>query len=234
MNNFKKIIIKIIWKYQSYFSKLFKIKSNRGFTDNNYDKIICEEIIRILELNNNDSENYKILDIGCGKGDIAILLAQNINKKIIAVDFLNNFQKNFNNQNIVFIQAISNKLPFQDESFDNIICYSLLQYLPITNIINLLEELKKKLKISGKILLGEIISKKKYFNSHILSIDCNLIKKILIFIYLNFIYQYYFHSKNSLEILYTKLGLDYKYVEQDKRLPYSKNAYNVVLYLKKL
>jgi len=70
-------------------------------------------------------DNSQVLDICTGTGDIAILIAQRLNKsgKVTGIDFSANMlelakQKAKDIKNIEFLEADALNLPFEDETFD--------------------------------------------------------------------------------------------------------------------
>lgn len=116
-------------------------------------KDVCTEL--------NLKGNFKILDAGCGAGDLIYYLSKNstTNNTIIGIDFssqmLKKAKKRFaNNKNIFFKKVdLTAKLPFSDNSFDGIACISVLFSLPSARTT--ISELQRVLKKDGKIIVVE-------------------------------------------------------------------------------
>jgi ubiquinone/menaquinone biosynthesis C-methylase UbiE len=101
--------------------------------------------------------NAKVLDVGCGNGrNIADLLP--ITKNIIGIDNDNqaftSAKKNFSSYpTIKILKADATKLPFENESFDFIICMNTFINFADKKFI-ILEEMKRVLKKNGKIIFN--------------------------------------------------------------------------------
>jgi SAM-dependent methyltransferase len=96
----------------------------------------------------------KILDLGCGHGTDAIILAT-FAKEVIGADIHKYKEWNlFEGKNIKFIQANSTKLPFADNTFDGVYLKDLLHHIR-SGVDNTLEEIKRVTKPSGKIVILE-------------------------------------------------------------------------------
>jgi ubiquinone/menaquinone biosynthesis C-methylase UbiE len=98
-----------------------------------------------------------ILDIACGTGELERILVNNYpNLNIIGVDIsekmLDVAKSKFpNSQQIEFLKASANSLPFPDSSFDTIISASAFHYF--NNPVNALQEMKRVLKPNGKVII---------------------------------------------------------------------------------
>ena len=100
---------------------------------------------RILELLP-ENKNIKILDAGCGFGNLSKRLQENGFKDIVALDIENKLKID-----IPFIKADLNKNLEFEETSDVIICQEVIEHLE--NPRHLLRELKKILKKEGIIIL---------------------------------------------------------------------------------
>jgi ubiquinone/menaquinone biosynthesis C-methylase UbiE len=69
-----------------------------------------------------------IVDIGCGKGYLARRIVKELNKKIVAVD-LHISDSNKSSSNPIFIESVIEKLPFESNSFDTVICTHTLEHI---------------------------------------------------------------------------------------------------------
>ena len=106
------------------------------------------ELIEFLNVQKKD----KIIDVGSGTGDlINLILKKNLSETLYSVDLnddmLNNGKKKFKDQNIKFIKANAEKLPFSDNSFDKYIISFCLRN--VTNIHNALSESFRILRPGG-------------------------------------------------------------------------------------
>lgn len=93
-----------------------------------------------------------ILEVGSGSGRFTEILAQT-KGSIVTVDssiaIEANFSNNSNYQNVLFIRADINNMPF-DFQFDKILCLGVLQHT--NNVENTLKNLKKFLKPGGELV----------------------------------------------------------------------------------
>jgi ubiquinone/menaquinone biosynthesis C-methylase UbiE len=99
----------------------------------------------------------KVLEVGCGDGR-SIFDILSITKNIIGIDYDNkavaNAQNNFNNYpSVKIIEADATNLPFQDMSFDFVICMTTFANFNDKKFIAL-EEMKRVLKKDGKIIIS--------------------------------------------------------------------------------
>lgn len=88
-----------------------------------------------------------VLEVGCGKG----LLIKNLeaNRKVTGIDFSNQIQYNFVNEATRIIVGEATELPFEDNSFDTVICSHTLEHIKDLN--KFIEELKRV--CSGKLII---------------------------------------------------------------------------------
>ena len=100
---------------------------------------------KILELLPSD-KNVRILDAGCGIGNLSKRLLENGFKDIIALDIENELKIK-----IPFIEADLNKKLVFEEKFDVIICQEVIEHLE--NPRHLLREFKKILRKEGIIII---------------------------------------------------------------------------------
>ncbi|MEW5692315.1 MAG: methyltransferase domain-containing protein [Candidatus Hydrogenedentota bacterium] len=216
MYKIKNYIIKLIWKLTSNTSK-------HGFRELNIPNIIIDEVLK--EFGKIEKDDL-ILDAGCGGGFLCNSLAK-LSYKVVGIDYVLKFNKNYNGS---FIICDIKHLPFKSSIFDKIICYSVLQYIgPKENILKVLKEFYRILKSGKKIFIGEIVTQKGYFNDHLISSDIPIIRKILLFFYLNIVYQYYFYPRDEWISMFNELNFKYHFVQQDTRMPYHKNMVHCLL-----
>tara|TARA_B100000029_G_scaffold492377_1_gene553601 strand:+ start:32674 stop:33369 length:696 start_codon:yes stop_codon:yes gene_type:complete len=117
-----------------------------------------EEFINYIDLKKN--KNVKLLDLGCGTGDI-ISQINTSNKLSDYVSYLvdpnlkmiEQGQKKIKNKNNIWINSYGEKLPFKNNSFDLItMSFSLRN---VTNLKKTINEINRVLKIDGQFLCLE-------------------------------------------------------------------------------
>ncbi len=96
----------------------------------------------------------KILDVGCGTGNLLNYLAKRNKEAIlfgvdIEKEIVNRAEKNKYCQREKFILMDAKKLPFEDNFFDEIYCYEVLEHVKDLNQV--LSEIKRVLKKRGKL-----------------------------------------------------------------------------------
>ncbi len=132
-------------KYSQNFIKLEIGSKKRSLDNYNYR-------IENLGLENLD----KVLDAGCGIGQWSIALAQKngfveaIDKNKERIEIALNLKELNHRHNINFQQSSLEKIPFPDDYFDAIICYSVIMF---TDIPRTLKEFNRVLKPNGKIYI---------------------------------------------------------------------------------
>lgn len=95
-----------------------------------------EKIISSLkELTECDSQEVKLLDAGCGEGFISRLVAQNFDKcKIVGLEYTEEAieaAKEFGETDrIEYVRGDITCMPFEDDSFDYVICTEVLEHIP--------------------------------------------------------------------------------------------------------
>lgn len=100
------------------------------------------------------NKNTVVLDLGCGSGRWTKYVAKKV-KLIEAVDpsdaVFSAFNLNQNEKNVRVTQASVSNIPFDDETFDFVICLGVLHHIPNTQ--KALEDVVKKIRKGGSILL---------------------------------------------------------------------------------
>lgn len=119
--------------------------SDGKFVEGMYD-VLIEEIEK--------SESGKILDVGCGNGNLFTLLPEN-KYELYGVDFSQNMiiEAKSKCRNATFSVADAEMLPFDDDSFDIVVCNASFHHYIHPDRV--LEEMHRVLKDGGKLLIGD-------------------------------------------------------------------------------
>lgn len=136
-------------------------------------------------LENTLNSKGQILDVGSGRGLLCRALKdQNPQVRVVGLDMA----KQFEDSNIEFFQGFAEALPFQNESFDTVVCVHTLEHT--RNLAQAISELKRV----AKFKLIVIVPRQRYF-------------KFTLDFHLHFFYSY--HSLGCLfNLPYTGQDLD--------------------------
>ena len=100
----------------------------------------------------------RVLEIGCGAGNVALSIPKQNGLQVIGVDFsrkmLHQAKKNANGQSdvISLLAADVHGLPFQNASFNTVLCLGLLEYIP--DYSRVLSECLRLLKPGGELIVS--------------------------------------------------------------------------------
>lgn len=217
-----------------------------SFKSNSYSKI-ASDIIEKIKLSTDDN----LLDAGGGAGDIALLLSTCCQKITVldgssyAIDIA---QKNINSNHANFIvHDLENPLPFKDNEFSAIVCYSVIHYLKNKESFSLLlKEFLRILSPNGRLLIGDIPLKDKYEKNmlsrqtrpfyNFLKNTQYLLKKYIT----DFFYRYQRlviipklrpqYTKSLLEdILKNHSNIEYQFLLQPKDFPFSDSREDLLI-----
>ncbi len=115
------------------------------------DRTIIKKVIRDeLDIQNEG----KILDLGCGTGDLSLVFSPH---NYIGVDFSRDyleFARKKYKRNFILMDAAN--LLFDDNYFDLVFVSGLLHHLPNEILQRVLEEVKRVIKPTGKVLIFEV------------------------------------------------------------------------------
>lgn len=120
--------------------------SDGKFVEPMYETIVKE----ILKL-----DSGKILDVGCGNGNLFTFLPDE-RYELAGVDFSQNMiieAKKKCGDKASFFVGDAEKLPFDDDSFDIVVCNASFHHYIRPNTV--LEEMHRVLKDGGKVLIGD-------------------------------------------------------------------------------
>lgn len=150
----------IISNFAGMFSLIRKNKKN--------DEIL-DKMVKSLKINGNET----ILDAGCGRGRISNLLAKQLTSgRVIGIDIggkiissndvIERAKQNAYYEGVFdkteFMRGNILDLPFENNTFDSIVCNSVLEYLGSeNNISQALQELKRVLHPNGKLMILEMV-----------------------------------------------------------------------------
>ena len=134
---------------------------NQGFERTQTFNIRIERRANMImsKMNNTNSRSLKILEIGCGTGEISNYLAINTNGQIKGIDickpFIDIAKKEFNHSNLEYeVKDFFDYLSQENEKFDYIVGNGILHHL-YNNLDDSLNTLNKMLKSKGKIIFME-------------------------------------------------------------------------------
>lgn len=147
-------------KKQRYVNRLFETIASRydfftSFMSYGMDRRWKRTLVEMAKLEGNESA----LDIACGTGDIAFMLASKLKSGHAVglditqamLDIAERKRSEMNITNVAFHRGDIMKMPFRDESFDCVTGGYALRNVPDIN--GALEEIKRVLKPSGRMLM---------------------------------------------------------------------------------
>lgn len=101
-------------------------------------------------------KDKKVLEIGCNIGYGTKILA-GVAKEVIAIDFdtkaLDYARKNYALSNIKFEETNATNLPYDNETFDVVISFQVIEHIKPSAVPNFLSEINRVLKKEGVVLL---------------------------------------------------------------------------------
>ena len=102
-----------------------------------------------------DMEGEKILEVGCGAGRFTEVVLKNTKANLYALDYSNavdaNFRNNGPSERLRLFQADMFKMPFNENSFDKIFCFGVLQHTP--DFKRALRSMARVLKPGGELVV---------------------------------------------------------------------------------
>ncbi len=112
-----------------------------------------ENVVRVLKKEfAHEIPGSTALDLGSGSGRHLSLLSEHFSRTV-ACDFSINSLKLYAAENFGAFQAALPELPFLTQSFDFILCWGVLHYLPENTLSPAISEIHRILKPGGKIFL---------------------------------------------------------------------------------
>lgn len=118
-------------------------------------KEIAERLFSQIELNN----VKRVLEVGCGIGKLSSYLAKKYKWGVTGIDLdpeqVERARKDYKGfENLIFLEADSTRLPFEDGEFDIILSFNVLHHIPYWN--KALEEISRVLKPKGFYILNDL------------------------------------------------------------------------------
>lgn len=187
---------------------------------------INKHIIQLLELKPEDT----LLDVCCGNGLLSWSLSKSC-KSVVGVDFssslITSARAMHSNPNLSFVEMDATKLSHNlDDKFDKILLYFSFQYFDYELGQNVLREMKKLLKPGGRILIGDVPDKKKFWTYY------NTLPKC-IFYFKQWLFKQpkmgKFWSEDEMKILAEENQLKGAFLEQNKKLPHAHYRFDYLL-----
>lgn len=127
------------------YSNYHETRYSYLFERNEKNDPLIDKIVKVMEISKHD----KVLDYGCGSGDITRVVSKYA-KYVIGVDIdIKTAKEKYND--LVFLLQKSKGLDFPDNYFDRIICVNVIEH--VHDYVYLLKEFKRVLKPEGKIFI---------------------------------------------------------------------------------
>lgn len=160
----------------------------------------------------------KLLDIGCGTGrDIECAVSKGFDKNnCIGVDYAQGQITELKKKGFNGVCADMKQLPFEDQSFDTILCIASLHHLLTTSEQEqALLEIKRVLKKQGRVLISVWVPEQQYIDSELRKqkweyVEDNIVKVLFTYENKKLERYYYLFKTEELINLLEKLGFQIK------------------------
>jgi len=140
-----------------YFEALGRIEKDSGFKTDFPAFFLHSIHMRTYDFVIPYCRGKKVLDIGCSLGTGEFVLADAA-ESIIAIDAnekaLEFARRSIDKTNVEFMKADARELPFEDESFDIVIAFQLIEHIPPGEVGAFLSEVSRVLKSEGLCLIA--------------------------------------------------------------------------------
>jgi len=124
------------------------------------EKRLRRKILRLADIKNGD----KVLDIGCGTGTSALIIAGDIGDKgeVVGIDLSEKMLEIAKRKlevsgfrNVTFLKTNAEAIPYPDSYFDKVTVFAALHEMNHEGRINTLMEIYRLLKLEGKALIAD-------------------------------------------------------------------------------
>lgn len=113
--------------------------------------------LKAYQFLNNNAKDKHVLDVGCGDGYGTAFLAQTA-KSVIGIDYeervIVSAQKKYIAGNLKYMHMDATRLRFKENEFDLVCSFQVIEHLPEDKIMLYLNELKRVLRVGGKLYLS--------------------------------------------------------------------------------
>lgn len=139
--------------------RYFDMQAKLGYTKHIGGSDATRELLELCEI----SEHKTLLNVGCGAGTTTTFIVENYGCQVVAVDIKVNMVASAENwaqhkgitENVEFRVADAQHLPFEDNSFDILVCESVNVFVP--DKANAFSEYKRVIKPGGVVGINEAI-----------------------------------------------------------------------------
>ncbi len=111
-----------------------------------------------LLVEDKDLRNKRLLDIGCGFGWFELNVLKRGVKQVVGVEIssedLRTAKDNIKDKKAIFKIGGALKLPFQDNYFDTVVAWEVIEHIPKSTENKMFKEIKRVLKTKGKFYLS--------------------------------------------------------------------------------
>lgn len=115
--------------------------------------------LKVYEFLSKNAKNKQILEVGCGDGYGAAFLAKSVGS-IVAVDYENEVistaQNKYKANNLKYLCMDATKLGFNENEFDLVCSFQVIEHIPENRLLTYLTELKRVLKPDGELYLSTL------------------------------------------------------------------------------
>lgn len=124
------------------------------------EKRLRKRILKLADIKSGD----KVLDIGCGTGTSALIIARDVgdNGEVVGIDLSDKMLdiakrklEKYRFRNVTFLHANAEDIPYPDSYFGKVTAFAVLHKMNHEGRINTLREIYRLLKIGGNALIAD-------------------------------------------------------------------------------
>jgi 2-polyprenyl-3-methyl-5-hydroxy-6-metoxy-1,4-benzoquinol methylase len=172
-----------------HYTRHYYLSDASGFEEyiRSFGKELEPRLSRIIQ-NIPLKKGMRVLDIGCGRGELVYWVAKNGAEKVIGIDYstnaiyLSNKAKQkwpkYIQKKVSFKVKDAKEMKFDNNSFDLVIMTEVLEHLYPKEQISILKKIHKMLKVNGLLFVHTAPSK--YFNNYTYRYWCYPISSVLV------------------------------------------------------